>query len=256
MLNQLSIKLFARRILSDKLFDLGKSLYYWLHAIPCMIGNGVTCPCCGHHLRRFVSFHGRSMVCPWCWSLPRHRLLCLYFQNCTNIFQETLTLLHFAPDALEQKLRTHSRLTYISADLGNPRAMKKIDITAIPFADQAIDVILCSHVLEHVTDDCKAMSELFRILKRGGWAILLVPIDLTSATTFEDPSVVDPRERERLFGQYDHVRIYGRDYITRLENAGFIVHQDEYACTLDSSQIQQYGLNPDEPIFVCTRPGV
>lgn len=255
MLNRTPVKFYARKLLPARFFQLGKSLYYWLHAIP-VIGNRVTCPCCGHHLHHFVSFYGRSMLCPWCWSLPRHRLLYFYLQNRTNIFQDLLTVLHFAPDALERRFRASPNITYISADLEDPRAMKKIDITAIPFADQTIDVILCSHVLEHVPDDSNAMGELYRILKPGGWAILLVPIDLERATTFEDPSVVDPKERERLFGQFDHVRIYGRDYVTRLERAGFIVRQDEYLCMLDSSLIQQYGLTSNDTIFFCTRPGV
>ena len=254
MPNQLATKYPARAFLSARFFLVGKSLYYWLSAIPCVVGNRVTCPCCGHHLRRFVAFHGRSVLCPWCWSLPRHRLLAFYLQNCTNVFQDTLTLLHFAPDALERRFRANPNLTYISADLEDPRAMKRIDITSIPLADQSMDAILCSHVLEHVPDDRKAMRELYRILKPGGWAILLVPIDLERETTFEDPSVVDPKERLRLFGQSDHVRIYGRDYVTRLEQAGFVVRQDEYARTLDSSLIEKYGLASNDTIYFCTRP--
>jgi len=252
MFNQSTLKLYVREFLPSHFFLLGRSLYYWFQAISCIIGKRVTCPCCGHHLRCFVPFRGQSVLCPWCWSLPRHRLLYFYLQNCTNLFQDTLTVLHFAPDALERKLRVSPNLTYISADLEDARAMRKIDITAIPFADQTVDVILCSHVLEHVLDDSKAMSELCRILKPGGWAILQVPINLDSATTFEDPSIVDPKERERLFGQYDHVRIYGRDYVTRLEQAGFTVRQDEYAHTLDPSFIQKHGLYSDEAIFFCT----
>ena len=253
MLNQAAMKLYARELLPSRFFLWSKSLYYRLQALPCVVGKSVTCPCCGHQLRRFVSFSGRPTLCPWCWSLPRHRLLYFYLQSHTNLFRDTLTVLHFAPDALAWRLRASPQLIYVSADLEDPRAMKKIDITAIPFADQTIDAILCSHVLEHVPDDSKAMSELYRILKPGGWAILLVPINLDRATTFEDPSIVDPKERERLFGQYDHVRIYGRDYVTRLEQAGFTVRQDEYARTLDSSFIQQHGLNSNDTIFFCSR---
>lgn len=163
-------------------------------------------------------------------------------------------MLHFAPDALERKLRTSPNLTYISTDLDSPEAMIHMDITDIPFNDHTFDVILCSHVLEHVPNDRKAMSELYRILKPGGWAILLVPIDFDRDTTFEDPSVVDPKEREHLFGQHDHVRRYGRDYLTRLEQAGFIVRQEKYAHELDSLAVQQYVLPSSEVIFSCIHP--
>jgi len=132
--------------------------------------------------------------------------------------------------------------------------MIHMDITAIPFNDHTFDVILCSHVLEHVQDDRKAISELYRVLKPGGWAILMVPIDLDRATTFEDPSVIDPKERERLFGQHDHVRWYGRDFLTRLEQAGFIVRQETYAHELDASAIEKHVLSSDEIIFLCTHP--
>jgi ubiquinone/menaquinone biosynthesis C-methylase UbiE len=97
--------------------------------------------------------------------------------------------------------------------------MIKVDITAIQMADHTFDAIYCSHVLEHVPDDRRAMREFCRVLKPGGWAILLVPI--TAQKTFEDPTVVDPAERLRLFGQEDHVRRYGPDYIDRLTAAGF-----------------------------------
>ena len=254
MVDPSSIKLFVQDRLPIRFWSLGKSVYYWVRAIPCMGGNQVTCPCCGHSLRRFVAFRGRPVLCPWCQSLERHRLLYLYFQEHTNLFQDQLKVLYFAPDALERKLRTSPNLTYISADLEDPHAMMKIDITAIPFPDASFDVILCSHVLEHVPDDRKAMSELYRVLKPSGWAILLVPFDSARTATFEDSSITDTRERERIFGQRDHVRIYGQDYVDRLKQAGFTVRQDTYGLQIDSLLHQKYGLPNYDDIFYCTHP--
>lgn len=252
-MDQFRLKLFLRDHLPESSFAHGKQILYWLRAIPCL-GRGVECPCCGHHLRRFVTFRGSSALCPWCGSLPRHRLLCRFLEQRTNLFQDRLTVLYFAPDALERRLRSASNLTYITADLYQ-KAMIKVDITAIPFSNNSFDVVLCSHVLEHIPDDAKAMAELNRILKPGGWAILLVPCEMNRATTFEDPSITDPIERLRLFKQEDHVRIYGRDYISRLEAAGFVVEWDiKYTKQMDSTQRVRYGLPEHYDLFYCTRP--
>lgn len=143
----------------------------------------------------------------------------------------------------------------MSADLSRPRARVHTDITAIPFLESSFDVILCSHVLEHVADDGKAMRELFRVLKPGGWAVLLVPVDSRREETFEDPTVVAPTERERLFGQADHVRLYGRDFPSRLEKAGFTVRVEDYRSELGEARARRYGLRPRRPdIHLCSKP--
>lgn len=132
-----------------------------------------------------------------------------------------------------------------------------MDITRIQFEDNTFDVILCSHVLEHVLDDQTAMSELFRVLKPGGWAILQSPIDFKRDKTFEDPDIVLPDDREKAFGLPDHVRIYGRDYEDRLKNVGFSVKMDDYVRTLGIDMVKKYGLPEDEEICFCvkkTRP--
>lgn len=144
-----------------------------------------------------------------------------------------------------------SNLDYISADLNSPMAMVKMDITNILYEDNSFDVILCSHVLEHVVDDRKAMRELFRVLKPGGWGILQVPI--LRDKTFEDPSIVSPEDRERIFGQKDHVRIYGRDYKDRLEEAGFTVKVDGYVRELGDDKIKKHGLSEDQDIYFCAK---
>jgi ubiquinone/menaquinone biosynthesis C-methylase UbiE len=131
--------------------------------------------------------------------------------------------------------------------------MVAVDITDIPFAENTFDVILCSHVLEHIPDDRKAMSELYRILKSGGWTLILVPFDAERAETFEDSEIVDPKERTRLFGQFDHVRVYGHDFKDRLESVGFTVCQKFYARELGSVLAQRYGLLKEVDMFYCNK---
>jgi ubiquinone/menaquinone biosynthesis C-methylase UbiE len=123
----------------------------------------------------------------------------------------------------------------------------------IPCKDNSFDVVLCNHVLEHVPDDRRAMRELQRVLRPGGWAILQTPVDPQRAETFEDPAIVSPRDRERAFGQHNHLRIYGRDYKERLENAGFRVQVDKYASELEAKLVEKYGLSNEE-VYVCTKP--
>jgi hypothetical protein len=232
-----------------------QKLYRWFRGLP-YIGNQVYCPCCDSHFRCFIpKGPNRNGMCPRCGYLDRHRMLWLYLDKRTNIFRDRLKVLHFAPEfIIQKKLRSCPNLDYTSADLDSPLAMAKVDITSIPYAENTFDIILCSHVLEHIPDDQQAMSELYRILKPGGWALILVPFDAERAETFEDPNVVDPKERTRLFGQFDHVRIYGRDFMDRLERAGFTVHQEFYARELGPALAQRYGLLVEVDMFYCTKP--
>ncbi len=231
----------------------GQKLYRWLRVLP-YIGNEAYCPCCDSHFRRFISYR-RNGMCPRCDSLDRHRLLWLYLHNCANIFRDRLRVLHFAPEAIiQKKLHASPNLEYTSADLDSPLAMVSLDITDIPYAENTFDVVLCSHVLELIPDDRKAMSELYRILKPRGWALLLVPFDAERSETFEDPKVVDPKERERLFGEFNHVRVYGRDFKDRLEHVGFTVRQEFYAQELGPTLAQHYGLLVELDMFYCMKP--
>lgn len=253
----MKMKTRVRTFIPPRYSPAARNLYRGLRALP-YIGNRVYCPCCDGHFRRFLPYGFKAIrqnaLCPRCGAGERHRLMWLYFQNRTNLFRDKLKVLHFAPEAIiEQKLRTYPNLDYTSADLNPRSAMVTMDITDIPYEEHTIDVILCSHVLEHIPDDRMAMSELYRVLKPGGWAILLVPLDPMRANTFEDPSTVDPQERYHLFGQIDHVRVYGRDYTTRLEYAGFTVHQEPYARELGPDLIQRYGLEANDDIFCCTK---
>jgi len=148
-------------------------------------------------------------------------------------------------------LKAFSKIKYISGDLNLLVADRKIDITDINFENDYFDFIICNHVLEHVQDDRKAMSELFRVLKPDGEAILQVPISKYNKETFEDFSIVSPREREKYFGQKDHVRIYGKDYKNRLENVGFKLEIYDIKKALNIKEAKRLGLNREEILYVC-----
>jgi SAM-dependent methyltransferase len=227
------------------------------HASPASRSAVLTCPCCGGSYERFNPFGVRPRAnarCPGCGALERHRLLWLYFNERTNLCSgQRLSVLHVAPEAIFQAaFRRMPNLHYVSADIESPLAEERIDIMDIPRPDETFDVILCNHVLEHVADDHRAMRELRRVLKTGGWAILQSPMESGLDTTFEDPTVTDPKERERLFGQHDHVRLYGRDYGKRLESAGFDVTIDRFCAELSPDLRRQHALL-DEDIYLCRK---
>jgi len=219
-------------------------------------GDNVSCPCCGGRFSRFlqVGLPSRPAACPGCDSRERHRLLHLYLHQQTNLFKDPLRVLHIAPEvSLQSELMKSPNVSYLSADRSSSLAMTRMDITDIQFPDASFDVILCSHVLEHVDDDRRAMRELHRVLRPGGWAILQVPMDLSRDHTFEDPRVTDPRERTRLFGQWDHVRLYGRDYAERLRAAGFDLSVERFVSQLRPDFIATYGLDASEDIYHCRK---
>lgn len=145
-------------------------------------------------------------------------------------------------------------MDYVSADLALPFATVKVDITHLPFDDHDFDAVVCLHVLEHIPDDRRAMSEIFRVMKPGSWAIMMVPMDKSRPTTLEDPTIVSPQERLRLYGQEDHVRFYGADFTERLRQAGFTVTIDGYAGELSPETVRAYALDATEDIFLCRKP--
>jgi predicted SAM-dependent methyltransferase len=164
------------------------------------------------------------------------------------------TFLHIAPEVSLMrrfgKIYTDERADrYVTADLESPLAKVKMDVQAIPFADNSFDVIFCNHILEHVVDDGRAMREMYRVMRAGGWGVMLSPVDEGRAETFEDDSVTDPAERTHLFGQYDHRRVYGRDYADRLRETGWQVEVVDYFATLTPAEQKLYGLRP-EPIYI------
>jgi len=165
-----------------------------------------------------------------------------------------MKLLHIAPEKNLHRVFTKTQsVDYLTVDLKSPRADLKMDITQLTLENDTFDAIICNHVLEHIPDDEKAMSELFRVLKPGGFAILQVPISWTLDTTIEDLTISDPDEMFRRFGQVDHVRIYGPDYIQRLERVGFKVEVIDYISKLKPEDADRYALHPGEKLFTCCK---
>ncbi len=220
-------------------------------------GHEHFCPVCGSHLSKFIMKIvdvQENARCPVCRCLERHRLDWIFFQRKTNLFDGCpKRMLHVAPEnVFAMKFKKISYLNYITADLNNPKAMCNLDVTKLPFGDDRFDVIYCSHVLEHVPDDRKAIREFYRVTKKGGWALLQVPI--TAKHTIEDPTIEDPFERKRLFGQIDHVRRYGPDYAERLKEAGYEVNV-YYADELLENERDFYrlGIQKTRMVFFCRK---
>jgi predicted SAM-dependent methyltransferase len=242
-------------------------------------GDTFTDPIDGKSFKTFLPYgYGKqrnNVLSPSTLSLERHRLLWLYLNEETDFFQPhlvsdsselnsnriklrdaetnlSLKVLHFAPEQAFYKLfRNQKNLDYTTTDLYSPLADVKADICNLPFEDNQYDVILCNHVLEHIPDDTKAMQELYRVLKPGGMAILQIPQDLSRIVTFSDDSITDQKERAKIFGQYDHVRIYGRDYSDKLRGIGFRVEEEDYTNKIAVEMVEKYCLAKGEIIPVC-----
>ena len=220
-------------------------------------GRGVECPLCGSKYRKFLPYgyvqSRANALCPKCLSLERHRLLWLSLTRETDLLKSFPRTLHIAPEVcIMRHLKPHFKAhpgQYVTADLESPLADLHFDVQQIPLADESVEVVICNHILEHVADDRKALRELHRILKPGGWGILLSPVDRDYEQTFEDDSIVDPDERTRIFGQYDHRRIYGQDYVDRLREAGFEAADIDYAASLPEEERKRYAL-PEDHIYV------
>ena len=218
-----------------------------------MRGKRYTDPIDGKSFKAFLPYgyeHPReNVLSPSTLSLERHRLLWLYLQNETNFFKENLSVLHFAPEqAFYKRFKKLKNIYYTTTDLNSPLADVKADICNLPFPDNSYDVILCNHVLEHIPNDTLAMKELYRVLKPGGWGVFQIPQDLNRSETFEDNSITDKKERARIFGQYDHVRIYGRDYFDKLRTIGFTVNEVDYTNKLPVKDVETYRLAKGEII--------
>lgn len=223
------------------------------------VGRRYRCPCCGWRLRTFthggVSLRARHHgYCPRCNSKARHRRDWLYLESATNLFSAPLRLLHVSPKySLSRRFVTMPNLDYVAIDVtGRPHVSARADVAELPFSSGSFDAAICIHVLEHVERDTAAMRALYRVLKPNGWALISVPIRF-DRDTHEDPSITDPEEREREFGETSHVRFYGRDLRDRLEACGFDVHLD-LAEELDEATKARYGLLDDENVFFCRKP--
>jgi SAM-dependent methyltransferase len=218
-------------------------------------GSDVTCPICEKSYKKFLPY-GRintraNALCPNCLSLERHRLIWVYLKETTNFFSQKLDVLHIAPEAcfIKRFEKLHGD-HYITADIESPLAKVKMDIHSIPFSENTFDVVLCNHVLEHVNNDITAMSEIRRVLKPGGFSIMQVPFfNPVPEMTIEDATITDPRAREKVFGQDDHVRKYGKDYPQRIERAGLKAVEDNFVNEMSEEKRKKFGLVKGEMIF-------
>ena len=242
-------------------------------------GNTFTDPIDGKSFRMFLPYgygtQRNNVLSPSTLSLERHRLLWLYLQNETDFFQfelvsdspvtknkriklrdtetsSALKVLHFAPEQeFYKRFKKQINIDYTTTDLLSPLADVKADICNLPFEDNTYDIIFCNHVLEHIPDDTKAIQELYRVLKPGGMGIFQIPQDLSRTTTFSDDMIIDQKERAKIFGQYDHVRVYGRDYFDKLRSIGFKVIEEDYTNKIAPELVEKYCLAKGEIIPVC-----
>ena len=229
-----------------------KDIQYIVVTILNIFGNSEwkkTCPCCGH-IGKFKT-SGQppryGSKCPRCESLERHRLM--FLANEQYHFFDDRHVLHFAPEQVVTNYVKKRAAKYLSADLSNNRADTILNIEAIDLPDETWDVVICSHVLEHV-DDNKSLQELYRVLKTGGILILMIPIIEGWECTYENPAIVTEKDREKHFGQADHVRWYGKDVRERVTTAGFCIEK-EYTCTGEDAV--NYGLLRGEKVFICRK---
>ena len=223
------------------------------------IGSKYICPCCGWRLRAFtaggISLKKRELsYCPRCNSKARHRRIWLFLDEHTNLFSDRLHIFEISPKySFARRFRKMPNLSYVTGDLKRrPEAMVRMDLTATPIFSNSFDALSCVHVLEEIVQDGLAMSEIFRVLRPGGWAVVSVPTDMNAAT-YEDPSIVSSKDRKHAFGEPAHVRVYGYDLADRLRNNGFTVTVD-LAEDLPLQKRSRYGLRTDENIFFCKKP--
>lgn len=215
------------------------------------------CPICNTVQPEFTPFGlipRQDACCPSCRTVERHRLAWLYMRMNTNLFTSKLRFLHFAPEpGFREVLRRSPELTYVSVDIEPGKADEVADIQNLPYAEGSFDAIFCSHVLEHIPDDRRAMRELYRVLAKGGWAIVMVPLESQLTATREDPSVTSPEERMKHYGSPEHVRMYSLDVADRLREAGFRVSVNRsFADRLDPALRRRLAVLPDW-IFHCVK---
>ncbi len=223
-------------------------------------GNKVKCSVCGNTFSKFLSYgsnvaHRKNVLCPHDLTLERHRLMWLFLQSKTNFFtSDKLDLLHIAPEQCFLPLfKKQKNLNYLTGDIESPIADIHFDLHDIPLEENRFDVVFCNHVMEHVKDPIQCMSELYRVMKPNGWAIMQVPQDIKREETYEDPSITSPEEREKHFWQKDHLRLFGKDYPNWLEKAGFEVEQFPVSDLFKSDEIDQYRLQKSEILYLAKK---
>jgi hypothetical protein len=223
-------------------------------------GNKVICPCCKSTFSEFAPFgdnRRKNAWCPNCESLERHRLLWMYFENKTNLFDKKLKVLHVAPEAVFFNwFKKQKNIDYYPVDIFPhlyPKGTTYLDILNYEIPDNSFDVIICNHVFQYIEDDKKAMKNLYNIMKEGGWGIMQVPINTTATLTYEDNTITDPLEREKAFGLKEHVRYYSYDYADKLREASFTVNVDDFSTGFTDEEIYKYGFWKGDSIYYCTK---
>ena len=216
-------------------------------------GSRFTDPIDGSSYRKFLSYGYQvsrpNALSPGTLSLERHRLLWLYLKRKTTFLEDSLKVLHIAPEQVfYNEFKSFIHWSYTTTDLNSPLADIKADVCDLPFEENSYDLIFCNHVLEHIPNDKKAMQELFRVLKTGGTLIAQVPIEENLSITYEDNNIKDKAKRTEIFGQYDHVRIYGSDYYNRLESVGFKTQAIDFLKEFSPQEIESFALPKNERI--------
>lgn len=221
-------------------------------------GNKFEDPINGKTYRRLLPY-GRlkpreNALAPDSMSLERHRLMWLFMKEKTNFFHDQLKFLHIAPEyCFINIFKKMKNIDYTTGDLISPWADVKMDVHNIPFGNESFDIVICNHVLEHVEDDLQVMNEFYRVMRHGGWGIFQVPIDRNNEITIEDKNITDPKDRERLYWQADHVRLYGKDYGKKLASVGFNVIESDYVNNIDNELVKRYALPKGEIIYWCKK---
>lgn len=223
-------------------------------------GDNVECPVCERSFSKFLSYgsdvaHRENVLCPYDLTLERHRLMWLYLRDFSNFFKaEKLNVLHIAPEqCFHSRFKKQVNLNYLTGDLVSPIADMHFDLHQIPLEDNRFDVVFCNHVLEHVEDAHQCISELYRVMKPGGWGIMQVPQDYTRDTTYEDASITSPEGRENHFWQKDHVRLFGNDYPDWLRKAGFTVETFDKDKHYSPELVNRYRLFEPEMMYIVSK---
>ena len=220
-------------------------------------GNKVECPVCERSFSKFLSYgsdtaHRENVLCPYDLTLERHRLMWLYLKDRSNFFTaDKLEVLHIAPEqCFHSRFKAQKNLQYLTGDLVSPIADIHFDLHHIPLEDNRFDVVFCNHVLEHVDDVNQCISELYRVMKPGGWGIMQVPQDFDREVTYEDSTITSPKDREIHFWQKDHVRLFGLDYPQWLERAGFTVSEFDPRKEYGAEKVTRYRLHEKEILYI------
>lgn len=219
-------------------------------------GNNVECPVCEKKFRTFLPYgyvnQRKNVLCPYDLTLERHRLMWYYLKNESDFFvSPKIDVLHIAPEQCFYKLfRNQKNLNYLTGDLESPLADLHFDLHNIPLEDNKFDVVFCNHVLEHVEDAKKCMSELYRVMKKGGYGIFQVPQDFSREKTYEDPNITSPADREKHFWQYDHVRLFGMDYPDWLKSVGFNIIEYVPESKITPELFERYRLMKNEILYI------